>query len=68
MLFRECVGIGYHLKDFHIVRTVILTKPNKSEALARAYYPITLLNCLGKILDNVVERRLALLTADTISK
>jgi retron-type reverse transcriptase len=47
---------------------VILRKPNKPETLARSYRPITLLNCLDKVLEKVVQRRLASLTTDTIPK
>ena len=67
-LFRECVRIGYHPKIFREGHTVILRKPNKPETLARSYRPITLLNCLGKVLEKVIQRRLAALTADTIPK
>ena len=67
-LFRECVKIGYHPKAFRKGQTVILRKPNKPETLARSYRPITLLNCLGKVLEKVVQKRLASLTADTIPK
>ena len=67
-LFRECIRIGYHPKAFREGQTVILRKPNKPETLARSYRPITLLNCLGKVLEKVVQRRLASLTADIIPK
>ena len=40
----------------------------KSETLARSYHPITLLNCLGKVLGKMIQRRPASLIADTVPK
>ncbi len=47
---------------------MILKKPNKRKTFSRPYYLISLLNCLGKVLEKRVQRRLALLTVDTIPK
>jgi hypothetical protein len=67
-LFGECIRIGYHPKVFRKGQTVMLKKPNKPENLARSYRPTTLLNCLGKLLEKVVQKRLASLAANTIPK
>jgi hypothetical protein len=53
-LFHECVKIGYHPKVFREGQTVILRKPNKLETLARSNRPITSLDCLSKVLANMV--------------
>lgn len=47
---------------------MILRKPNKRDTFLRPYYLISLLNCLGKVLEKRGQRRLALLIADTIPK
>jgi hypothetical protein len=67
-LFSECIRIGYHLKIFRKGQTMMLKKLNKPENLAKSYRPITLLNCLGKLLEKVVQKKLASLAADTIPK
>jgi hypothetical protein len=65
--FSECIRIEYHSK---VKRSNcdIEKAPNKPENIARSYSPITLLNCLDKILEKVVQKRLASLTTDTILK
>ena len=55
-----CLHHGIHHPDWKKAITVILTKPNKpSYADPRAYRPIQLLECFGKLLEKIVAARLA---------
>ena len=62
MLFRALLEIGYHPKCWREGTGAILPKANKSNyKLPKAYRIITLLNCLGKIAEKLVAKRLAYL-------
>jgi hypothetical protein len=59
-LYRELGDCGYHPKCWRTAITCIIPKPNKpSYSIAKAYRPITLLNCLAKALEKVIATRLA---------
>jgi hypothetical protein len=58
----KCLEVGYHPKSWRKVIAVTLRKPRKPDySNPRAYRLITLLECLGKILENIVARRLTYL-------
>lgn len=58
-LFNACVAHGIHPDVFKWSVTVIIPKPNKTDySRAKAYRPIALLNCLGKLLEKMIARRL----------
>lgn len=58
-LFTASVRLGVHLPLFKVSVTVIIPKPNKPDYTApKAYRPIVLLNCIGKLLEKVIARRL----------
>ena len=62
MLFRALLEIGYHPKCWREGTGAILPKANKPDyKLPKAYRIITLLNCLGKIAEKLVAKRLAYL-------
>jgi hypothetical protein len=58
---------GYHPKYFKEATGVILKKPQstksfyKNYALSKAYRVILLLNCLAKIMEKIIIRRLAVM-------
>lgn len=59
IFFTACVRIGVMPEMFKVSRTVVIPKPNKPDyTKAKAYRPIVLLNCLGKLLEKVIARRL----------
>ena len=59
-LFRACLALGYHPKQFKESNTVILKKPQKpSYDTPKAYRPIALLNTMGKVLEKLVARRIS---------
>jgi hypothetical protein len=46
---------GYHPRCWRQAMTVIIPKPNKPDySDPKAYQPIALLNCLGKILEKLM--------------
>jgi len=50
--------LGVHNQQWKSAITVVLTKPNKpSYSNPRAYRPIQLLECLGKLLEKIVAKR-----------
>ena len=58
---------GYHLKYFKEATGIILKKPQAAKspyrnyALFKAYRVILLLNCLIKVIEKIVARRLAVI-------
>ena len=63
MLIRRCLANGYHPLQWRRAIAIALKKPNKPDyTQPRAYRLITLLECMGKLLENVVARRLMYLT------
>ena len=61
-LIRHCLGNGYHPKDWRKAIAVALRKPRKPDySLPRAYRLIQLLECLGKVLEAIVAKRLGYL-------
>jgi hypothetical protein len=61
LLISKCLRAGYHPRLWRKVVAVALKKPNKpdySNPLARAYRLITLLECLGKVLERIIAKRL----------
>ena len=61
-LMQQCLTAGYHPKQWRKAIAVALRKPNKPDySNPRAYRLITLLECLGKILEKIVARRLTFL-------
>ncbi|KAJ3516558.1 hypothetical protein NMY22_g14182 [Coprinellus aureogranulatus] len=61
-LMRKCLQAGYHPKSWRQAVAVALRKPNKPDySNPRAYRLITLLECLGKVLERIIARRLTYL-------
>ncbi|GJE94756.1 hypothetical protein PsYK624_109280 [Phanerochaete sordida] len=57
--YNACVEFGVQPRIFKRSRTVVIPKPNKPDySRAKAYRPIVLLNCLGKLLEKVIARRM----------
>jgi hypothetical protein len=52
--------VGYYPQSWREATTVIIPKPNKPDySSIKAYRPIALLNCLGKILETLIASRIA---------
>src|SRR6266850_4306162 len=57
-ILQEALRLGVH--PWHSVTVVIIPKPNKPDySAAKAYRPISLLECCGKLLEKVVANRLS---------
>lgn len=58
-LFNACIQHGVHPRMFKVSCTVVIPKPNKTDyTKAKAYRPIVLLNCIGKLLEKIIARRM----------
>ena len=63
MLIHRCLANGYHPLQWRRAIAIALKKPNKPNyTQPRAYCVITLLECMGKLLEKVVAHRLTYLT------
>jgi hypothetical protein len=66
-LYPMLITNGYHPKCFKEATEVILKKPQTAKppyrnyALPKAYKVISLLNCLAKVMEKIVTRRLAVM-------
>ncbi len=60
------INTGYHSYCWRQATGVILKKPNKPDYSApKAYRVISLLNCLGKVSERILARRLSYLAKTT---
>ena len=59
-LFDMLGTTGYHPLCWRQATTVIIPKPEKPDySIPKAYQPVALLNCLGKILEKLMANRIA---------
>lgn len=57
--YNVCVRKGIQPKIFKVSRTVIIAKPKRPDyTKPKAYRPIVLLNCLGKLMEKILSRRM----------
>ncbi len=60
-LIQQTMHLGYHSKEWKKGRGILLEKGGKLDlGLVRSYQVISLLNCLGKVVEKLVAERLAL--------
>ncbi|KAH7560317.1 hypothetical protein BM1_03951 [Bipolaris maydis] len=65
-IYSTLFNLGYHPRCWRKAKGVILRKPNKPDySIPKAYRVISLLNCLGKVLERLVARRLGALAETT---
>ena len=57
-LYSKLIQYGYHPICWREATGVILKKPNRNASLPKSYRVISLLNCLGKISEKIIARRL----------
>ena len=58
-LANACVCAGYHPVIWHTTLVVVIPKPGREDyALAKNYRPISLLECLSKLVEKAVSKRL----------
>ncbi len=61
ILYSKLIQYGYHPICWREATRVILKKPNRDASSPKSYRVISLLNCLGKISEKIIARRLAYL-------
>ena len=60
--YKATMSAGYHPHIWREATIVIIKKPNKPDySIPKAYRPVSLLNCLGKVLEKIMASRLAYL-------
>jgi Reverse transcriptase (RNA-dependent DNA polymerase) len=56
-LLDACLRVGHHPKPWKEAVVCVIPKPNHADyTLAKNYRPISLLECLGKLLEKVIAR------------
>ena len=58
-LFSCCLHIGYFPDNWKCAKTILIPKPGKDPKQAKNHRPISLLSCLGKILERILASRLS---------
>lgn len=60
VLIMQCVRLSFHLRAWKTVKGIMLRKPNKIDyILVKSYRVISLLNCLGKVYEEVAAEMIA---------
>jgi Reverse transcriptase (RNA-dependent DNA polymerase) len=58
-LFEACLRLGYHPRTWKTATIAVVHKPGKEDySLPKCYCPVALLECMGKLLEKVVAKRL----------
>ncbi|UYV79383.1 hypothetical protein LAZ67_17002403, partial [Cordylochernes scorpioides] len=57
-LYNRCLELGRFPRARKAARVALLEKSGKSGATAKDYRPVSLLSCLGKVLDSLLAQRL----------
>ena len=58
ILFNSCLYAGYHPKTWKAATIAVVPKPGKSDySLPKSYRPVALLECLSKLLEKVIAKR-----------
>lgn len=57
-LFNGCLKLGYFPSAWKLGKVIALLKPNKDPKDAKSYRPITLLSCIGKIFERVIQSQI----------
>ena len=58
-IYSDAVRIGHFPKEWKIALVKMVPKPNKDTKSAKSYRPISLLSCVGKVLERIIASRLS---------
>ena len=58
-VFSSCLKLGYFPLAWKSAKTILIPKPGKDAREAKNFRPISLLSCLGKLLERIIARRLS---------
>ena len=59
-VFSDAIRLGYFPKLWKSAIVKVIPKPNKDTKFAKNFRPISLLSCVGKILERIIASRLSL--------
>ena len=59
-LFNAILKQGYIPEKWKMAKIILLLKPKKDKQHPSSYRPISLLSCLGKLLEKIIKQRLML--------
>ena len=59
LLYSDAIRLGYFPKAWKTALVKMIPKPLKDSKLAKNFRPISLLNCLGKVLERILAQRLS---------
>ena len=55
----SCLKLGYFPSAWKTAKTILIPKPGKDTREAKNFRPISLLSCLGKLLERILARRIS---------
>ena len=58
-LFSDAIRLGYFPKLWKVAIIKMIPKPNKDTKFAKNFRPISLLSCIGKLLERILANRLS---------
>ena len=58
-VFSDAIRLGYFPKKWKTAVVKLIPKPNKDTKFAKNYRPISLLSCVGKVLERIIANRLS---------
>jgi hypothetical protein len=58
-IFSNCLHLGHFPAAWKNAKTILIPKPGKDVRQAKNYRPISLLSCLGKVLERIIAHRLS---------
>jgi hypothetical protein len=59
VLFNSCLDVGIHPRAWKTAMIAVVPKPGKTDySLPKSYRPLALLECLGKLLEKVITKRI----------
>lgn len=59
-LVQHAIRLQYHLQPWRYAKGILMEKPNKRDwILVKSYRVISLLNCLGKMVEKLVVKKLS---------
>lgn len=64
-LCNACLSLGYFPSSWKEAEISVIHKPNKPKQFPSSYRPISLLSCLSKILEKIIQKRLIYFTEAT---
>ena len=64
-MVQQAIRLGYHPQEWKRARGILLEKGGKRDlTLVKSYRVISLLNCMGKVLEKVIAEQLSQLSGD----